>query len=264
MPIFLKIFILTLITFLVVFDLAMAGVDPPPLSEPLVQLDSGNPGNWIGQYVAAIYRYGVGVAAFLAVIMIMIGGLIWLTSAGRSGQVETGKDFVKSALFGLLLAMFSFVMLYAINPRLTVFQPLDIASPDLSGPEGRAIAGDGLTSGYLCSERIVSKEACDNQYKYSQNVDTAVWLDRSCDEINFCGNSAPKTNGCCVVKFKLLDDGDWCNQYDDEAKNDALCASGVCNTYLIPDRCYPKLPTGGNCLRDIECTSGQCNLDSCL
>ena len=138
--IFINVLALVFSFFIIGFDNVLAQSDlSPNLQFNIGDLDSNDfqpnePGNWIGQYIAAIYRYGVGVAAFLAVIMIMIGGLIWLTSAGKSGQVETGKDFVKSALFGLLLAMFSFVMLYAINPRLTVFQPLSISSPDLKSP----------------------------------------------------------------------------------------------------------------------------------
>ena len=82
--------------------------------------------SWIGQYVSAIYQYGVGLAAVLAVVMIMAGGFIWLTAAGNPSQVGKAKEFISSALLGLFLAMFSYVILNALNPRLVNLEPLEV------------------------------------------------------------------------------------------------------------------------------------------
>lgn len=83
-----------------------------------------NPGQtcdvgWIREYIVAVYQYGIGLAAVLAVIMIMIGGFLWLTSAGNSSMVGRAKEFITSAIVGLLLALFSYIILYSINPSLT-------------------------------------------------------------------------------------------------------------------------------------------------
>ncbi|MFO7628356.1 MAG: hypothetical protein R6W06_02335, partial [Prochlorococcaceae cyanobacterium] len=84
---------------------------------------------WIGQYIGALYRYGVGIAGVLAVLMMMIGGFIWLLSGGSPDKVGQGKDFIISALSGLLLALFSFMILYTINPRLVAMDPVTVLLP---------------------------------------------------------------------------------------------------------------------------------------
>ena len=55
---------------------------------------------WIGQYVGALYRYGVGLAAVLAVVMIMVGGFIYLTAGGSATQTSKAKDFITTSMLG--------------------------------------------------------------------------------------------------------------------------------------------------------------------
>ena len=33
---------------------------------------------WIGQYIGAIYQYGISAAVILAIVSVMIGGFLWL------------------------------------------------------------------------------------------------------------------------------------------------------------------------------------------
>ena len=82
--------------------------------------------DWIGKYIAAIFQYGISLAAVLAVVMIMIGGFVWLTSGGSPDKVGKAKEYISNALLGLLLALLSYTMLYAINPRLVFLDSLTI------------------------------------------------------------------------------------------------------------------------------------------
>ena len=84
---------------------------------------------WIGQYIGVVYRYGVGLAAVLAAVMIMVGGFLWLSSAGNPSQITKGKEFILSALTGLVLALFSFIILQTINPRLVALEPVQVKKP---------------------------------------------------------------------------------------------------------------------------------------
>src|SRR3989338_6315349 len=84
---------------------------------------------WIGQYVSALYQYSVGIAAILAMVMIMVGGFLWLTSAGSPDRVGKAKEFITSAIMGLALALFSFVILYTINPRLVNLGGVTVVVP---------------------------------------------------------------------------------------------------------------------------------------
>ncbi|MFA6322609.1 MAG: pilin [Candidatus Buchananbacteria bacterium] len=83
---------------------------------------------WLGQYIGVVFQYIVGLAAFLAAVMIMIGGFLWLTSAGNPSRVTQGKEYITGALVGLLLALFSYIILYTINPSLVSLKPLQILS----------------------------------------------------------------------------------------------------------------------------------------
>lgn len=80
---------------------------------------------WIGEYLAAIYRWAVPAGAILAVIIIMIGGVIWLTSAGAE-RLSTAKTWITNAVIGLLLLVCSYVILNLINPDLARFKSLQV------------------------------------------------------------------------------------------------------------------------------------------
>jgi len=83
---------------------------------------------WMSQYFGAIYQYGVGLAAILAAVMVMIGGFVWLTSAGSPDRVGTAKELIVGALLGLFLALFSYLILYTINPELIKNKPVVVTS----------------------------------------------------------------------------------------------------------------------------------------
>src|SRR3989344_1978414 len=67
------------------------------------------------QYLSAIFKIGIAVAAFLAIIMIAIGGFEYMGSDLISSK-EKGKQRITSAILGLLLILFSVALLYTINP----------------------------------------------------------------------------------------------------------------------------------------------------
>lgn len=88
---------------------------------------------WIGQYVAAAYNFGVAIAAFLAVVMVMWGGFLYITASGISSQAEKGKTYVQGAFLGLVIVFTSYILLATINPDLVKFQGLTV--PDVP-PKG--------------------------------------------------------------------------------------------------------------------------------
>lgn len=80
---------------------------------------------WIGEYIAALYRWSIPIGAMLAVIAIMIGGVIWLTSAGAE-RLSAAKTWITNAVIGLLILICSYVILNIINPDLVNFTQLSI------------------------------------------------------------------------------------------------------------------------------------------
>jgi hypothetical protein len=81
---------------------------------------------FIGEYIGAVYKYAVAVAGILAVIMIIIGGLQWLSSGGNTDMISSAKKRILGAIIGLLLAVGSYTILYNINPELVNFKHLQV------------------------------------------------------------------------------------------------------------------------------------------
>lgn len=173
-------------------DFDKTGCTPDPDNEQLCQI------NWIGQYISGIYRYGISLAAVLAVVMVMVGGFIWLSSGGSADKIKTAKSFIGSAFAGLLLALFAFVILNTINPRLVNLDPLKIQS----------IKNVESAENYQCFSEV-SQNQCNKAYiieVYGTDVGNAIdtvvyYADRSCNSISLCGPSEVITQSCCVVKF---------------------------------------------------------------
>lgn len=81
---------------------------------------------WIGEYIAWLYRYSVGIAGILATIVIMFAGFRWMMSAGDSSAVGEAKKYIEGAVAGLVILMTSYIILFQVNPNLTIMKPLKI------------------------------------------------------------------------------------------------------------------------------------------
>jgi len=80
----------------------------------------------IGEYIKAIYQFAVRAAAILAAIMIMIGGFLWMTAAGKPERIKNAQSYIFGAVIGLLLALGSYVLLQTVNPKLTNIEPIKV------------------------------------------------------------------------------------------------------------------------------------------
>lgn len=84
----------------------------------------------IGDYIKAIYKYAIGIVGILAAVMLMIGGLIWLTAGGSAERIGKAKEYIGASLTGLILALCSFIILATINPALVEFRITEIKQVD--------------------------------------------------------------------------------------------------------------------------------------
>jgi len=81
----------------------------------------------IAKYIRAIYQYGIGVVGILAAVVLMFGGLLWLTAGGDAGRVSEAKEWIKASLLGLVIALCSYIILLTINPDLVNFREIEVA-----------------------------------------------------------------------------------------------------------------------------------------
>jgi len=99
---------------------------------------SSNP----GEFVASFYQFSLMIGGILAFGAIVYGGVKYTFAAGNpSGQSE-GKEWVKSALLGLLLLVGAYIILNTINPDL-----VKLSLPTFPKIEATTPGGGGSPSG---------------------------------------------------------------------------------------------------------------------
>ncbi|MBI4240053.1 hypothetical protein HY620_03625 [Candidatus Uhrbacteria bacterium] len=74
--------------------------------------------NGLSYYIAAVYKFTVGLAAIISMLVFVYGGLLWLTARGDTGKVQEARKVMTNTIAGLILALGSYTFLWAINPKL--------------------------------------------------------------------------------------------------------------------------------------------------
>ncbi|MFZ3032313.1 MAG: pilin [Candidatus Moraniibacteriota bacterium] len=69
-------------------------------------------------YVSAIYKIALIVVTLSAVLMLSVGGFMYLTSAGNTSSISSAKTVITDALIGLVIALSAWLVLFIINPDL--------------------------------------------------------------------------------------------------------------------------------------------------
>jgi len=87
---------------------------PLPGFDGIYQVASNCP---LGEYLRIMFNLLMGIAAVLAMIMIVAGGIEYMASELPSAKGD-GMSKVKNAILGLLLALGAYLILYEINPNL--------------------------------------------------------------------------------------------------------------------------------------------------
>ncbi|MEK7175583.1 MAG: pilin [Patescibacteria group bacterium] len=83
---------------------------------------SGKEVSALGKYLNQMLKIAIGLVALLALIMIIYGGLEYMLS-GLATEKSEGKKKIWNAIFGLILALGSYAILYTINPNLLKVEP---------------------------------------------------------------------------------------------------------------------------------------------
>jgi hypothetical protein len=81
---------------------------------------------WIGEYINGVYQYGLNIAAILAALVLMGGGLLWLVSGGDASKITQAKDMIIGSITGLVILMSSYIILTQVNPDLIKMKSLGV------------------------------------------------------------------------------------------------------------------------------------------
>lgn len=107
----------------------------------------------LGNYIGGIIKLIMGIITVLAVLMIVVGGIEYMSTVSI-GEKEGAKNRIVNALLGLLLALGSYIILNTINPDLVNIQvtiPSATLDLDLSQTAGDDGLGVGAADGELGS-----------------------------------------------------------------------------------------------------------------
>ena len=88
----------------------------------------------LNDYIGYVFKFSIALAALLAVIMIIWGGVEYMTSETPFGK-GNGRERIENAVIGLVMVLASYLILATIDPRLveikTSIDPIVIKQSDL-------------------------------------------------------------------------------------------------------------------------------------
>ena len=89
------------------------------LLEPLPGLKTtSTSGPLLSEYLQWVFKFVLATTGFLAVLMIVIGGVEFMISGANESSRGDAKKRISGALWGLLLAFGAWLIVYTINPEL--------------------------------------------------------------------------------------------------------------------------------------------------
>lgn len=96
------------------------------------KLEKFNPGEGLGTYLNLMIKLFIGICAVLSVVMIVMGGVEYMTSE-LAHTKEAGKEKITHAVLGLIIALGAYALLFTINPDLL---KSDFNTPTVSDATG--------------------------------------------------------------------------------------------------------------------------------
>lgn len=109
------------------------------------------------QYIKFLFPFMLSIAAISALVMFITGGVQYALGGASPEQMKGARERISNAIWGLLLAVFSVLILQTINPELVKLDlKLDNAgqSVNTAGPTGNGGGGGNLPIGAQCASGL--------------------------------------------------------------------------------------------------------------
>lgn len=221
-------------------------------------------------YVGAFYQYGLTIVSILATVILMAGGIIWLTSAGNDSKVTQAKEMIFGSLAGVFLLFSSYLILETINPELVKLKGIESEKLDevvldyvccqatssastMLGNDCHDMGGKRMT-GYMPVNGVCVKEGC-----------CLLYTDDSKTTLDYCQDSIESS---CSVNYNQYNYNPSYSPGGNDAfsgKNSYSWEKGSCvsNKKCGNNIKYPceKSEDGDNC--GIGTNSGHCYGQKC-
>jgi hypothetical protein len=110
-------------------------------------------------YLVALYKVALVLVVLSAVLMVSIGGFMYLTSAGNTSSIGTAKAVITDALVGLVIALVAWLILNVINPDLTTVT-IDTLSVNVSTSTSSAASSSTADTSSASSTTSTGSGSC--------------------------------------------------------------------------------------------------------
>lgn len=87
-----------------------------------------------GDIIPVFYKFGLGVVGLSALGALIVGGVMYMTAGGSQDRAKRGRAWLGNGVFGLVLALLSYLILNTINPGL--LKRLDLKLDNIGGYKG--------------------------------------------------------------------------------------------------------------------------------
>ncbi|MEM2954986.1 MAG: lytic transglycosylase domain-containing protein [Candidatus Nanoarchaeia archaeon] len=104
------------------------------LEVPLIE---GQQPQTLGQYIKTFFTFSLGMAGIVALFALVFSGLNYLIRGASETQRTESKKGIQAAIFGLLLLIFSYLILQTIHPQFVSLQEPNLNQQiPMPGPSG--------------------------------------------------------------------------------------------------------------------------------
>ena len=135
----------------------------------------------INTYISYIFKFSIALAAFLAVLMIIIGGFQYVTS-DIPGAKGDARQRIENAIYGLILIFASYLILYTIDPRLVqvkttidpVSKPITSFNPNLDDLTDFGTTVQAQKEVTALNEKIAAARAAAQEFRNQASSDDSL------------------------------------------------------------------------------------------
>lgn len=140
-------FLVCVVVFALLFLTQIAFAQQVNLIEPLPgggNLTRGS--GLLTQYLGLVFRLTLSAAAILALLFIVLGGVRYTLTAVSPSEKGAAKDMIFNAIWGLLIVLLAYLILYTINQDLVRFN-FGLPTVATTAPAPGAPPGTGVPPG---------------------------------------------------------------------------------------------------------------------
>lgn len=84
-------------------------------TQTIINFDSPSGVNNTTVLVSDVINWLLGIASAVAILFLVIGGIIYVTSTGDDQRVEQAKKVINYAIIGLIVVIISYALVFTLN-----------------------------------------------------------------------------------------------------------------------------------------------------